>query len=84
MLNLLNNINKNRYNHVNLDIDSKYKDCSLHIALERADMNNDWETFKKLYKVNPDFLKKHLNNTKNILGYNYLLLSKNEQDNLFY
>jgi len=83
MFDLLNNINENRYKHFNLDIDNKYKNCSLHIALEKADINNDWETFKKLYKVNPEFLKKHIDNTKEILGYNYLLLSKDEQDKLF-
>jgi len=83
MLNLLKNIDENRSKHIYLDIDDKYKSCSLHIALERADINNDWETFKKLYKVNPIFLKNHLDNTSRVLDYNYLSLSKNDQDNLF-
>jgi hypothetical protein len=83
MLNLLKNIDENRSKHIDLDIDDKYKNCSLHIALERADINNDWETFKKLYKVNPIFLKNHLDNTSRVLDYNYLSLSKNDQDNLF-
>ena len=83
MFNLFQNINDNRYKHINLDIDDEYKNCSLHIALERADSKHDWETFKKLYKVNPKFLKNHLNNTAEILEYNYLSLSKNEQNNLF-
>jgi hypothetical protein len=83
MLNLTKNIDDNRYKHLNLDIDNRYKNCSLHIALERADMNYDWDTFKKLYKINPEFLKTHLKNTSSIFDYNYLKLNDNEKNNLF-
>ena len=55
--------NDNRYLHLNNnDISEEYKNCSLHIALERADIKKDWENFKKIYKVSPDFLMEHLKN----------------------
>ena len=65
-----------------MTIPDKYKNCSLHIAIERADENKDWHSFKEIYKIYPDFLKSHLNMTS-VFGYNYLKLSKEEQENLF-
>ena len=78
------NCNDNRYLHKNnIDIPIEYRNCSLHIALERADIKKDWESFKKLYRVSPEFLKNHLDNTNMILDYNYLDLPKEEIEDLF-
>lgn len=77
-------LNSIRYNHQTLDnIDEVYKKKSLHIALEYADLNKDWETFKILYRLAPDVLLNHLNNTKFIFEYNYLDLEEQERNNLF-
>lgn len=51
----------------------------LHI-LEKAD---DWIAFKEIIKIDPEFLKNHLNITSYIFDYNYLKLSKEQQDELF-
>ena len=67
----------------NLDIPMKYKNNSLHIALEMADNDKNWKVFNKLYNLSPDFLQIHLNTTKNIFDYNFLQLSKEEQEKLF-
>lgn len=64
-------------------LSEKYKICRIHIALELADENKDWASFKIIYKLAPDFLKSHLNMTNSILEYNYLYLSEEEQENLF-
>jgi hypothetical protein len=65
------------------NIPSLYKSCSLHIALERADLNKDWAVFKKLVKINPKFLKMHLDATSSTFDYNYLSLTKEQQYDLF-
>lgn len=70
--------------HKNIeDIPDDYRRMSLHIALENADIRKDWENFKKLYKLAPEFLKKHLDITGLIFDYNYKTLSKKEKNNLF-
>ena len=77
-------MNENRYKHVNVpEIPDRYKKSSLHIALELADQNKDWKTFKKLYDIAPLFLKSHLNMTDFVFDYNYKKLSNEEQINLF-
>ena len=63
-------------------IPEEYKALMLHIALERADKNKDWITFKELFKLSPIFLKRHLITTS-IFHYNYLKLSTDEQNKLF-
>jgi hypothetical protein len=65
------------------DIPLVYRNLSLHIAVERADMNKDWTVFKKLYTFAPEFLKAHLKTTEYLLGYNYLDLDKKDRDELF-
>lgn len=65
-----------------LSIPKSYRDLSLHIALERADLNKDWVNFKKLYAFNPSFLQLHLDNTS-IFNYNYKSLTNDEQQKLF-
>jgi len=78
------NCNNNRYLHKNnTDIPEVYRNCSIHIALERADINKDWISFKKLYRVFPEFLKNHLDNTNIIIDYNYLNLPEEEIKDLF-
>ena len=64
-------------------IPNLYKNCSLHIALERADLNKDWVVFKELMKIDPKFLKMHLDATSSIFDYNYLSLTKEQQYDLF-
>ena len=56
-----------------MSIPKYYRDLSLHIALERADLKEDWVNFKKLYAFNPSFLQNHLDNTT-IFKYNYLFI----------
>lgn len=75
------------YNNLDLhknikNIPEEYRLLSLHIALERADKNKDWITFKKLYGLSPRFLRSHLIMTS-IFNYNYLKLPLEEQNNLF-
>ena len=55
----------------------------MHIALEYADTKEDWYTFKELYKLSPEILMNHLNNTKWIFDYNYEKLDKQCRDELF-
>ncbi len=64
-------------------IPNLYKTCSLHIALERADLNKDWVVFKEIMKIAPKFLKMHLDTSSSIFDYNYLALTKEQQDELF-
>jgi hypothetical protein len=66
-----------------ISIPKNYRDLSLHIALERADLNRDWVVFKKLYQFNPVFLKFHLDSTTSVFNYNYKSLPEEEQNNLF-
>ena len=75
----INSLNSVRYIHQSLDnIDSVYKNKSLHIALEYADLNKDWKTFKILYTLALDVLLNHLNNTKFVLE-----LEEQEKNKLF-
>ena len=84
MESILKNVNDHRYIHVNdKDIPNQYKNYSLHIALERCDACKDWDTFRKLYKLAPSYLRNHLNITSSLFDYNYLVLSKEDQNKLF-
>ena len=82
MENYLRKVGENRYLHLNSDVSDNYKDCSLHIALERADINKDWENFNKLIRLAPEYLKNHLKYTS-ILGYNYENLPEDQKEQLF-
>jgi len=74
----------NFYIHSNdQSLSDNYKNLRLHIALEKSDNDKDWDSFKILYKYNPDFLKGHLNMSKDIFNYNYLNLSVEMQNKLF-
>ena len=64
-------------------IPEEYRNYSLHIALERADMKKDWDSFRKIYMKSPDFLKNHLKQTGIIFDYNYQNLKKEERDLIF-
>jgi hypothetical protein len=69
--------------HKNNDkIPEKYKSCSLHIAIEKADEDKNWLVFNELYKIAPEYLKHHLYLTS-IFDYNYLKLSEEEKNKLF-
>ena len=84
MLSYLEIINANRFIHSeNTDIPESYRKKSLHIALEMADNNKDWDTFSKLFRLSPEFLKYHLDSTSVVFNYNYLKLSSEEQEKLF-
>jgi hypothetical protein len=84
MLSYFQIMNTNRFIHTeNTDIPESYRKKSLHIALECADKNKDWETFSKLFKLSPEFLKYHLDSTNVIFDYNYLKLTPDEQEKLF-
>ena len=84
MNNYLKSIDDSRFLHKNNEkIPSESRSMSLHIALEKADLNKDWNVFRELLKIEPIFLKKHLDSTSFIFDYNYLSLSKDEQYNLF-
>ena len=81
---LLRNIDDARYIHVfDPSIPGEYKEYSIHIALERADSNKDWSTFKLLYKLAPEFLFNHLRITSSIFDYNYLRLPEQDRTDLF-
>ena len=67
----------------NENIPIEYRKLSLHIALERADMNEDWKIFKILYNYAPEILEKHLKNTGFIFDYNYKKLSEQQINSLF-
>lgn len=69
--------------HLNSDVPAHYKKLNLHIALEKADLKKDWQTFKTLFKLSPDVLMKHLEMTGDIFNYNYKKLSKEKQKELF-
>jgi len=82
-MNIFDNINEHRYLHKNnKNIPYEYRQCSLHIALERADINKDWKVFNELYKISPEYLKNHLFMTS-IFDYNYTKLSAEEQEKVF-
>ena len=75
---------ENRYIHKDMkNIPEVYRKKSLHIALEYADVQKDWITFKKLLSLDPVCLKRHLDVTSFVFEYNYLKLSPNERDYLF-
>ena len=65
------------------ELSDEYKTCSLHIALERADNNKDWKSFKIIYDSNPEYLKNHLDMTKYIFDYNYTKLSREQKQYIF-
>ena len=67
----------------NENIPIEYRKLSLHIALERADMNEDWEIYKILYSYAPEFLSNHLKITGFIFDYNYKNLSEQQINSLF-
>jgi hypothetical protein len=75
--------NRNLHQDKNIDIPEIYKKYSLHIALENADTNQDWDTFKKLYNLSPSYLKEYLKMTNSVFEYNYKKLSFDEQIELF-
>ena len=60
----------------------EYRDCSLHIALERSDTNKDWRVFKYLLSLNREWLLYHLKMSEPVFHYNVYKLSKAEQDNI--
>lgn len=75
---------RNRYAHKDIqNIPEVYRNKSLHIALEYADIKKDWITFKKLLSLDPICLKRHLDITSAVFDYNYLKLSPNEREYLF-
>jgi hypothetical protein len=77
-------INERRYVHkYNEKIPESYRTCSFHIAIEKADINKDWDVFRELIKIDPVYLKNHLDNTSAVFDYNYLKLTKDEQKELF-
>ena len=48
----MSNIQENRYLHSSeANLPEKYKNCSLHIALERADQDQDWNSFKTILNM---------------------------------
>lgn len=65
------------------DIPLYYRNMSLHIALENADIKKDWENFRKLYKYAPKYLENHLNITGALFDYNYKKLKPKERCDLF-
>jgi hypothetical protein len=65
------------------DIPLYYRNMSLHIAIENADIKKDWENFRKLYKFAPKYLKNHLNMTEVLFDYNYNQLTPKEKHELF-
>ena len=72
------------YAHKNIqNISEEYKNIRLHIALEKADINKDWNTFKILFQIEPEFLKNHLQTTDFVFDYNYKNLPKEEIEKLF-
>ena len=70
------------YLHLNSDIPDVYKNCMLHIALEKADIFKDWKTFNILFRLNPRDLRSHLKMTS-FFDYNYKKLSVTAQNELF-
>ena len=74
----------NYYIHLqNKDIPQEYKNLRIHIALEKADIDKDWQTFRNLYRLAPEYLKNHLKMTGLVFDYNYMQLDKQNQDDLF-
>jgi hypothetical protein len=80
----MSNIQENRYLHSSEpNLPEKYKNCSLHIALERADQDQDWNNFKTILNMNKIFLLQHLKMSSGLFMYNYENLSQEEQKELF-
>jgi hypothetical protein len=69
--------------HQSLPINDRYKKVPLHIALEKADLYKDWDTFKLLFKLAPDFLQGHLEITGEVFNYNYTKLPFKKRNELF-
>jgi hypothetical protein len=64
-------------------LDKKYTNCSLHIAIERADMNKDWKSFKTILNVHYSFLIRHIYMTASLFTWNFRKLSEEQQYELF-
>ena len=62
---------------------NEYKDCSIHIALEKADTNKDWRVFKYLLSLDRKWLLYHLKMSEPVFNYNVYKLPKAEQDKIF-
>jgi hypothetical protein len=65
------------------NLDKRYKNCSLHIALERADNDNDWKAFKTIYFLDMDNLYRHILMTSNVFTWNYTKLPQEQKSFLF-
>ena len=60
----------------------EYGECSIHIALERADTNKDWRLFKYLLSLDRKWLLYHLKMSEPVFNYNVYKLPKAEQDKI--
>jgi hypothetical protein len=81
--NYLQKIDDHRFLHKDIDIPDEYKKLSLHVAIERADKNEDWLNFRKIFVVAPVYLKNHLEMCDGIFKFKYKNLDKEEQKKLF-
>ena len=61
----------------------EYGKRSIHIALERCDLNKDWRLFKYLLSLEREWLMYHLKMTRAVFDYNVYKLPKKEQDDIF-
>ena len=61
---------------------NEYKDCSIHIPLERADTNKDWRVFKYLLSPDRKWLLYHLKMSEPVFNYNVYKLPKAEPDKI--
>lgn len=58
---IVNELNKIQWNEEDLaKLDPFYTECEPHVALERADLNEDWETFRYVLAKNEELMKKYL------------------------
>ncbi len=80
---LLKNLYSVSDKHKQLDIHNMYKSQPLHIALEKADLRKDWETFRKLFSVAPDILKTHIDLTSDVFNWNFKALAVSQRNRLF-
>jgi hypothetical protein len=64
-------------------LDKKYRDCSIHVALERADDDKNWIVFKTILKLDTLNLMKHIFMTKQVFTWNYMRLPQREINYLF-
>jgi hypothetical protein len=63
-------------------LSNAYTSVSIHIALERADMNEDWEAFEYILKKSPGELMNHLKILLCIYEFNFFELDKNHQNEI--